>query len=110
VLGGSSKPFRSVGPRGIKGRIDGVLLHDRPRKCHLSARYFDISGKTFLKWLRRFKDFKYDVRSLADRSRARGRQQIFFIACATLSTSLLKTYRQIMEVSLLGNLRGPVAD
>jgi len=36
----------------------------------LTARYFDISRKTFHKWLRRFKDSKYDVRSLADRSRA----------------------------------------
>jgi transposase-like protein len=36
----------------------------------LTARYFDISRKTFHKWLRRFKDSKYDVRSLADQSRA----------------------------------------
>ena len=36
----------------------------------LTARYFDISRKTFHKWLRRFKDSKYDVRSLADQSRS----------------------------------------
>jgi transposase InsO family protein len=36
----------------------------------LTARYFDISRKTFHKWLRRFKDSKYDIRSLADQSRA----------------------------------------
>ena len=36
----------------------------------LTARYFDISRKTFHKWLRRFKDSKYDVRSLADQSKA----------------------------------------
>src|SRR4030043_358896 len=36
----------------------------------LTARYFNISRKTFHKWLKRFKDSKYDVRSLADQSRA----------------------------------------
>jgi transposase-like protein len=36
----------------------------------LTARYFDISRRTFHKWLRRFKDSKYDVGSLADRSEA----------------------------------------
>jgi len=36
----------------------------------LTARYFNISRKTFHKWLRRFKDSKYDVRSLADQSKA----------------------------------------
>jgi transposase InsO family protein len=36
----------------------------------LTARYFNISRKTFHKWLRRFKDSKYDVHSLADRSKA----------------------------------------
>src|SRR4030043_479315 len=36
----------------------------------LTARYFNISRKTFHKWLRRFKDSKYDIRSLADQSKA----------------------------------------
>jgi len=36
----------------------------------LTAQHFDISRKTFHKWLRRFKDSKYDIRSLADRSKA----------------------------------------
>jgi len=36
----------------------------------LTARYFSISRKTFHKWLRRFKDSKYDVHSLADQSKA----------------------------------------
>ena len=36
----------------------------------LTARYFNISRKTFHKWLRRFEDSEYDVRSLADQSRA----------------------------------------
>jgi len=35
----------------------------------LTARYFGISRKTFHKWLRRFKDSKYDVRSLVDQPR-----------------------------------------
>ena len=35
----------------------------------LSAQHFNISRKTFHKWLKRFKDSKYDIRSLADRSR-----------------------------------------
>ena len=36
----------------------------------LSAQHFGISRKTFHKWSRRFRDSKYDVHSLADRSRA----------------------------------------
>ena len=36
----------------------------------LSAQHFNISRKTFHKWLKRFKGSKYDIRSLADRSRA----------------------------------------
>jgi putative transposase len=36
----------------------------------LTAKYFGISRKTLHKWLRRFKDSRYDIHSLADRSRA----------------------------------------
>jgi transposase-like protein len=36
----------------------------------LTAQHFGISRKTFYKWSRRFRDSKYDVDSLADRSRA----------------------------------------
>jgi transposase len=36
----------------------------------LTAQHFGISKKTFYKWFRRFRDSKYDVDSLADRSRA----------------------------------------
>jgi hypothetical protein len=36
----------------------------------LTAQHFDISRKTFHKWLSRFKDSQYDVRSLADHCRA----------------------------------------
>jgi transposase InsO family protein len=34
-----------------------------------TAQHFSISRKTFYKWLKRFKDSKYDVRSLADQSK-----------------------------------------
>ena len=36
----------------------------------LTSRHFGISRKTFHKWLKHFKDSKYDIHSLADRSRA----------------------------------------
>ena len=36
----------------------------------LTSRHFGISRKTFHKWLKHFKDSKYDVHSLANRSRA----------------------------------------
>jgi len=36
----------------------------------LTAQHFGISMKTFRKWFKRFKDSKYEVHSLADRSRA----------------------------------------
>jgi len=36
----------------------------------LTAKHFSISRKTFHKWFKRFKDSKYDVRSLADQSKA----------------------------------------
>jgi len=36
----------------------------------LTARHFGISGKTFHKWLKRFKDSLEDIESLNDQSRA----------------------------------------
>jgi transposase InsO family protein len=36
----------------------------------LTAQHFGISRKTFYKWLKRFKDSKYDVHSLANQSKA----------------------------------------
>ena len=36
----------------------------------LTAQHFSISRKTFYKWFNRFRDSKYDVQSLADRSKA----------------------------------------
>lgn len=36
----------------------------------LTAQHFGISRKTFHKWLKRFRDSKYNVKSLADQSRA----------------------------------------
>ena len=38
-------------------------------KVAQTAKYFGISRKTFYKWLRRFKDSKYNVKSLADQSK-----------------------------------------
>jgi len=40
-----------------------------------TAQHFGISRKTFHKWFKRFKDSKYDVQSLADRSRAPHRKR-----------------------------------
>jgi len=40
------------------------------KNATLTAQHFSISRKTFHKWSRRFKDSKYDVRSLADQSKA----------------------------------------
>jgi hypothetical protein len=34
-----------------------------------TAKYFGISRKTFHKWFKRFKDFKYNVKNLADQSK-----------------------------------------
>ena len=41
----------------------------------LTAQHFGISRKTFHKWLKRFKDSKYNVHSLANRSRAPHRKR-----------------------------------
>ena len=41
----------------------------------LTAQHFGISKKTFYKWSKRFKDSKYDVHSLADRSRTPHRKR-----------------------------------
>jgi len=40
-----------------------------------TAKHFGISRKTFHKWVKRFKDSKYDVQSMADRSRAPHRKR-----------------------------------
>lgn len=39
-------------------------------KVSLTAQQFGISRKTFHKWFKLFKDLRYDVPSMADRSRA----------------------------------------
>ena len=41
----------------------------------LTAQHFGISRKTFYKWSQRFRNSKYDVHSLADRSRAPHRRR-----------------------------------
>jgi transposase InsO family protein len=40
-----------------------------------TTQHFSVSRKTFHKWLKRFKDSKYDVKSLADQSRAPRRKR-----------------------------------
>jgi len=53
-------------------RVEWMVFYHTVGKenATLTAQHFDISRKTFHKWLRRFKDSKYDIRSLADRSKA----------------------------------------
>src|SRR5512136_265811 len=41
----------------------------------LTAQHFGISRKTFYKWFKRFRDSKYDVRTLADKSKAPNRRK-----------------------------------
>jgi transposase len=68
--------------RGVADR-SGFTTHERLRvewmvfyytvakeNVTLTAQHFDISRKTFYKWFKRFKGSKYDVRSLADQSKA----------------------------------------
>jgi transposase InsO family protein len=43
----------------------------------LTAQHFAISRKTFHKWLKRFEDSKYNVKSLADQSRTPRRKRIW---------------------------------
>jgi len=65
------------------GNLPGFNAHERLRvewmvfyytagkeNADAAAKYFGISRKTFYKWLRRFKDSKYNVKSLADQSKA----------------------------------------
>jgi len=48
-----------------------VFYHTVGRKnVALTAKHFGISRKTFHKWFKRFEDSKYNVRNLADQSKA----------------------------------------
>ena len=73
--------------RGVAD-LSGFTTHERLRvewmvfyytaakeNTTLTAQHFGISRKTFYKWFKRFKDSKYDVHSLADRSRAPHRKR-----------------------------------
>ncbi len=68
--------------RGVANRL-GLGGHERLRlewmifyltvgkkNASLTAQHFDISRKTLHKWLKRFRDSKYDVRSLRDQPKA----------------------------------------
>ena len=53
-------------------RVEWMIFYSTVAKenATLTARHFNISRKTFHKWLKRFKDFGYDVPDLTDRSKA----------------------------------------
>ena len=53
-------------------RVEWMVFYYTAAKGNvtLTAQHFSISRKTFYKWFNRFKDSKYDVQSLADRSKA----------------------------------------
>jgi transposase InsO family protein len=53
-------------------RVEWMVFYHTAGKenAALTARHFGISRKTFYKWSGRFRDSKYDVDNLADRSRA----------------------------------------
>lgn len=55
-----------------KLRVEWMVFYYTAGKenVSLTAQHFSISRKTFYKWFKRFKDSKYDVRSLADQSKA----------------------------------------
>jgi len=52
-------------------RVEWVVFYHTvaEEKVTLTAQHFGISRKTFYKWLKRFKDSKYNVQSLADGSK-----------------------------------------
>ncbi|MFW0861950.1 MAG: hypothetical protein AAGT88_07715, partial [Dethiobacter sp.] len=53
-------------------RVEWMVFYHTAGKenATLTAKHFSISRKTFHKWLKRFKDSKYHVRSLTDQSKA----------------------------------------
>ena len=53
-------------------RVEWMVFYHTAGKenAALTAQHFGTSRKAFHKWSRRFKDSKYDVRSLADQSKA----------------------------------------
>jgi len=53
-------------------RVEWMIFYftQARKNATLTAKHFNISRKTFYKWLKRFKDFGYDVNDLADQSKA----------------------------------------
>jgi transposase InsO family protein len=58
-------------------RVEWMVLYYTVAKenATLTTQHFGISRKTFHKWLKRFKDSKYNVKSLADQSRVPRRKR-----------------------------------
>jgi len=77
ILGNRYERWRGVaGLLGFKSqerlRVEWMVFYYTVAKenAALTAQHFGISRKTLHKWLKRFKDSKYDVRGLADRPKA----------------------------------------
>jgi transposase InsO family protein len=58
-------------------RVEWIIFYYTVGKenAAVTAQHFGISRKTFYKWLKRFRDSKYDVPGLADRSRTPHRKR-----------------------------------
>ena len=58
-------------------RVEWMVFYYTAGKenASLTAQHFGISRKTFYKWFKRFRDSKYDVPSLADKSKAPHRKK-----------------------------------
>ena len=58
-------------------RVEWMVFYYTAGKenASLTAQHFGISRKTFYKWFKRFRDSKYDVHSLADKSKAPHRKK-----------------------------------
>jgi transposase len=62
---------------GERLRVEWMVFYYKAGKenATLTAQHFGISRKSFYKWSKRFRDSKYDVHSLADRSRVPHRKR-----------------------------------
>ena len=65
-------------------RVEWMVLYYTVAKenATLTTQHFGISRKTFHKWLKRFKDSKYNVKSLADQSRVPCRKRTWEVTLA----------------------------
>jgi len=76
MLEGSGRPPGFYNPGEIESGAERVFYYTAGKEnVTLTAQHFGISRKTFYKWSKRFRDSKYDVHSLADRSRAPHRKR-----------------------------------